>query len=331
MHPCNDRQWKHFRSWPHRSLMPQSLLIILYILLFMWVQVIASPHTTAVPEGFSADALLQFADQLLQEGEYFRAITEYQRFLAVYPLDPRRPMAHFRIGQAFYYGQSYADALRTFRDVATQHPETPYGQQAWLWQGETLLRQAEYPKADRVYESFIERFPQHIDAAFAQYQRGWTLLYRRQWDNAAATWQRIPSTSPLYPAAQQLAVEATTGTTLPRKAPLFAGILSGVLPGSGQLYNGRFGDAVLSFLLNSLFIAGTVQAAHKGQPAIAGVLGFFAAAWYTGNVYSAVNGAHKYNRYQAESFLQDLERRFYVPPSQRLMSQALSFQINIGF
>jgi hypothetical protein len=131
--------------------------------------------------------------------------------------------------------------------------------------------------------------------------------------------------------AQQLAAEAKTGTHLPQQSPALAGILSAVLPGSGQLYNGRFGDAVLSFLLNSLFIVGTVEAAHQGELAVAGGLGFFAAAWYTGNVYSAVNGAHKFNRHQAEVLLRDLERRFRVPPPQGQHSQVFGLQISIGF
>jgi TM2 domain-containing membrane protein YozV len=300
--------------------------------MLLWTQAVASSSTPPfTTEGFSADALLRFADQLLREGEYFRAITEYQRFLTAYPRDPRRSMAHFRIGQAFYFGQSYADARRIFQEVAEDYPDTPHGKQAWLWQGETLLRQAEYPHAARVYTSFIARFPEDTHTPFAQYQRGWTFLYRRQWNTAAAVWQTIPSTSSLYPAARQLAIEARSGTTLPHKSPVLAGVLSGLLPGSGQLYNGRFGDAVLSFLLNSLFIVGTVQAAHQGEPAIADVLGFFAAAWYTGNVYSAVNGAHKHNRNQAEVLLGDLERRFRVPLPPSQTSQLLGLQIKIGF
>ena len=331
MHPRDNRHTERFYNWHRRYVTPQRLLSHLGIFLFLYVQASALPSRTPLPEGFSADALLRFADQLLQEGEYFRAITEYQRFMTIYPHDPRRPMAHFRIGLAFYYGQSYTDALSTFQDVAQRYRETSYGQQAWLWQGETLLRQAEYPRADLVYESFIERFPDNADVPFAQYQLGWTFLYRRQWHKAAAAWQNIPSTSPLYPAAQQLAAAAETGPTLPRKSPVLAGTLSGILPGSGQLYNGRFGDAILSFLLNGLFVAGTVQAAHQGQPAIAGVVGFFAAAWYAGNVYGAVNGAHKHNRHQVEIFLQDLEQRFRVPVPQNQTSQTLGLQINIGF
>lgn len=307
-------------------------MIVLLALLPLWAQAISPSRTPVLPEGFSADALLRFADQLLDEGEYFRAITEYQRFLTTYPNDSRRPRAHFRIGQAFYHGQSYADALRTFQEAAQQYPDTPYGKQAWLWQGEALLQETHYDAADRVYTDFMARFPHDPLTSFAHYQQGWTRIYRRQWNDAAATWQQIPSTHPLHPLAQQLAAEAKTGTNLPQKSPALAGLLSAVLPGSGQLYNGRFGDAVLSFLLNSLFIVGTIEAAQQAKPAVAGALGFFAAAWYTGNVYSAVNGAHKFNRHQAEVLLHDLERRFRVPPPQGSLSQVFGLQIiRLGF
>jgi tetratricopeptide (TPR) repeat protein len=60
---------------------------------------------------------LIFAEQLMREGEYFRAITEYRRFLFYYPDDPRRAMAHFSIGLAFYRGESYVEALQTFQEV----------------------------------------------------------------------------------------------------------------------------------------------------------------------------------------------------------------------
>jgi TolA-binding protein len=66
-------------------------------------------------EGVAADQLIAFAEKLMHDGEYFRAITEYRRFLFYYPQDPRQAMVHFRIALAFYRGQSYAEALQTFR------------------------------------------------------------------------------------------------------------------------------------------------------------------------------------------------------------------------
>src|SRR5215813_10284520 len=79
----------------------------------LWLQ--PSPLLVASAElnSFSADQLIAFAEQLMREGEYFRAITEYRRFLFYYPDDPRHAMIHFRIGLALYRGESYGEALQT--------------------------------------------------------------------------------------------------------------------------------------------------------------------------------------------------------------------------
>src|SRR5215475_6666894 len=117
----------------------------------LWQQLSASTIAPIETVSFSADQLLIFADQLMREGEYFRAITEYRRFLFYYPDDPRRVMVHFSIGLAFYRGESYVEALQTFQEVTQRYPNTAYGKQAWLWQGETLMRQRQYTAAEQLY------------------------------------------------------------------------------------------------------------------------------------------------------------------------------------
>lgn len=281
--------------------------------------------------GFTADQLLDFGEQLMRDGEYFRAITEYRRFLFLYPNDSRRPMVHFRLGLALYRGESYAEALTTFREVTQQYPQSPYSQQAWLWQGESLMRQTHFEAAERIYRAISQQLPDHELGHLATYQAAWTLVYRRQWQAAADQFKRVQSPSPLQKPAQRLATEVLDGASLPHKSPLLAGILSGFLPGAGQLYNGRPGDALLAFLLNGLFVFGIVEALEHDEIAIAGVLGFFEAGWYTGNVYGAVNGAHKYNRHTTETFLRNLENRFYItPPEARSPTWGLQL-VRFGF
>jgi TolA-binding protein/TM2 domain-containing membrane protein YozV len=278
--------------------------------------------------GFTAEQILAFADQLMQEKEYFRAITEYRRFLFHFPQDSRRAMAHFRIGLAFYRGEHYDEALQTFRTVAQRYPGTSYARQAWLWQGETLMRQAQYEEAATVYAEIIRDFPDEQVSQQARYQRGWTFLYRRQWRQASAQFHALSPTSPLHGASQRLAEEVLDAEKIPQKSPLLAGLLSGILPGSGQLYNGRAGDALLAFFLNGLFIAGIVEAIDQDETAIAGVLGFFEAGWYVGNVYGAVNGAHKHNRQALETFIRNLENRFRVEPPHASHLLGIRFSLN---
>jgi hypothetical protein len=87
----------------------------------------------------------------------------------------------------------------------------------------------------------------------------------------------------------------------------------------------------LLFLLNGLFIVGTVEAIEHGEIAIAGILSFFEAGWYAGNVYGAVNGAHKYNRQVTETFLQNLENRFRLPPPEAHSSSHVGLHVQVGF
>ena len=297
----------------------------------LWPQPPTLTAAPAEPTRFSADQLITFAEHLMHEGEYFRAVTEYRRFLFYYPNDPRRTMVHFRIGLAFYRGESYGEALQTFREVTQLYPHTAYGKQAWLWQGESLARQGQYTAAEELYTEITARLPNDTIGHQARYQRAWTLLYRRQWRDAAAQFQQVVPESTLYQSAQFLAQAALEGERLPTKSPVLAGILSGLLPGSGQLYNGRLGDALLAFFLNGLFIAGIVEAVDSNAPIVTGILSFFEAGWYAGNIYGAVNGAHKYNRYTTETFLRNLDNRFrFVPPEARA-PQMLGVQFSLGF
>ena len=297
----------------------------------LWQQLSASTIAPTGPTGFSADQLLSFAEQLMREGEYFRAITEYRRFLFYYPDDPRHAMVHFSIGLALYRGESYVEALQTFQEVTQHYPNTAYGKQAWLWQGESLTRQGQYTTAEQLYTEVTERFPHERIGQQARYQRAWTLLYRRQWRDAATQFQQVAPDSDLYQSAQLLAQEALVGERLPTKSPVLAGIFSGLLPGSGQLYNGRLGDALLAFFLNGLFIVGAVEAIHSDAPAVAGILSFFEAGWYAGNVYGAINGAHKYNRHATEIFLRNLDTRFHLGLPETRHTPILGVQFSLGF
>lgn len=281
--------------------------------------------------GGTAEQIIDFAEHLMREGEFFRAITEYRRLLFFYPNDPRRPMIHFRIGLAFYRGQSYAEAAQIFSEVTRQYPHTFYGQQAWLWQGEVLARQGHHTAAEQLYTDLYKRFPDDTIGQQALYQQGWTLLYRRQWREASTRFRQISPTSPLHASAQQLAEETLKGTSLTWKSPLVAGILSGMLPGSGQLYNGRIGDALLAFFLNGLFIAGIVQATQNNAQVVAGILSFFEAGWYAGNVYGAVSGAYKSNRYHTENFIRNLENQFRLTLPEAQQRSSVGVRFSLGF
>ena len=224
-------------------------------------------------------------------------------------------MAHFRIALAFYQGRNYGEALKAFGEIAELYPESPHGNLARLWRGECLMLQREFKAAENLYGAAALRLGGQQLGDHAEYRHAWALLYQHEWQEARERFQSLPLSHSFHEPSRYIAEAIPSIQHYPRKSPLLAGVLSAALPGSGQFYIGRRGDAWLAFLLNSLFVTGVIEALNQDRPAVAGILGLFEAGWYAGNIYGAANGARKYNAHQKLGFIQELENEFpYLPP-----------------
>ena len=79
------------------------------------------------------------------------------------------------------------------------------------------------------------------------------------------------------------------------KSPELAGILSVVIPGSGKMYVGEWGDGITALLVTSLFAFlayDNFQADHTTRAWIFTGLGAF---FYAGNIYGSVASAQIFN------------------------------------
>jgi TolA-binding protein len=266
-----------------------------------------------------AEQILSFADALFQAGDYFRAITEYKRFLFLYPADARAGRVSLQIGLAYLRGQQWEDARRTFHAITQQPPDAELGLEAAFLLGETAFLQGQYAQAIRDLRPLAERYGQTPAGENARYRLGWSYLRLRQWKAAAQAFAAIETPSPLFPSASTLTEAARQAEELPRKSPALAGALSAVVPGTGHVYTGRFRDGFMAFLLNGAFLVAGIEAVAAGNEAAAGLLFFFEAAWYSGSIYGAVNAAHKWNRDQEDRWLHGLEQQH--GPALRSLSQ----------
>ncbi len=78
--------------------------------------------------------------------------------------------------------------------------------------------------------------------------------------------------------------------------------------GAGHLYCERKRDAFVSFLLNGAMIYAAYEAFDHDHDALGGIITFFELGFYSGNIYSAVSSAHKYNRHEKSKFLDYLKK-----------------------
>jgi tetratricopeptide (TPR) repeat protein len=67
-----------------------------------------------------ARATIARGEELAEQGNYYPAIQQYQRALSI---QPGRPLANFRMGEAFFYQKNYQAAANAFRESLQAVPE----------------------------------------------------------------------------------------------------------------------------------------------------------------------------------------------------------------
>lgn len=97
-----------------------------------------------------------------------------------------------------------------------------------------------------------------------------------------------------------------------RKSPILAGALSTLLPGAGQVYNGAYQSAIISLLLNSIFLWSTLEFKNKGLDGPAVASGMVFSVTYMGNIMNAVRGSNKLNE-MGSSQDRDNLKKFIFP------------------
>jgi tetratricopeptide (TPR) repeat protein len=232
----------------------------------------------------TAERVWDFAESLFRQGEYYRAVSEYQRLLHFFPRSEQAPAARIRIGEAYLLGGEAELAVRYFSVLLERAGSTSRDGLLYLRGMAWLERGSARPYSLRMED---------IKAGLRDFRA-------------------LAPDSPQGRAAAPFVAAMAVPQDVPYKSPLLAGSLSAVLPGAGSVYVGRYAEGALAFFVNTLFIVSTVSAFQNDQPALGAVLGVIALAFYGGSIYAAVNGAHKHNDRALAAYLDDQRVRFGI-------------------
>jgi tetratricopeptide (TPR) repeat protein len=247
---------------------------------------------------FTEDVQLKLADAFLSQGEYYRAVTEYKKFLILFPGSPKGDYALFSMGMAYFNGQEYNHAVEAFASVVQKYRNSGSAPGAGYYEGVSYVKLNMPDMAGRAFDRVVELYPSSGFAPMAIIGKSLLLFDERDTpDSRNALKQYLvnyPNNAKRENVREAIRLLDQTGE-LPQKSPLLAGVMSAVIPGSGQIYAGHYGDGITSFFLNGLFIAGTVVAIKQENYAVAGVVGVIGLPFYAGNIYGAANAAKKWN------------------------------------
>ncbi len=254
------------------------------------------------------DVQMSLGDAFMAEGDYYRAITEFKKLTFLFPDSERLSEAFYLIGMAYYKGKDYKSAVNSFAKVRKAYTASNYSSAAF-YEGLSYSKLGLPDKAALSFERARLFDESHPDAANAQLGLSLNALEK---DNVADSRAKLDEFLANYPEDERVpGVQASFGLldeyeSQPRKSPALAGTMSAVIPGSGQMYAEHYKDGLMAFVVNGLFIAGTVAALDDDNYALAAIVGGVGLPFYIGNIYGAANASRKWNLSLSRKLRDDL-------------------------
>jgi len=282
----------------------------------------------------NADKQIQFADHYFYAEEYFRAIGEYKRFIYFFPDDHRRELALYKIGLSYFNGKKFQEAIDTFNELLAEFPATNFRTKVRFRISECFIKLKDYLKTIGSLNDIAFTAENTDIADQAYYKRGWIYLEMSRLEEAENSFRLISKKNRDKYRLATLSHEMSKKKDLKTKSSTAAGIFA-IIPGAGHFYCGRYKDATLAFILNTAMIYAAYEAFDNNLDALGGIITFFELGFYSGNIYSAVNCAHKYNSNTNKNFFEYLRQNsrlnLGLRPDQEKEKAALLLSYNITF
>ena len=87
------------------------------------------------------------ADDFFKEGDYYRAVTEYKRFLFFFPQSGRAEEALSRIAKSYFNGKKWDEAVSACDEWLKKFPASSRANEAYLLKGLALAEKRELSQA----------------------------------------------------------------------------------------------------------------------------------------------------------------------------------------
>jgi len=253
----------------------------------------AVPEPQAEPEPVHAPPVdAAFPDDLYARGWYDAAWLEYERVAHTLGQGADADRARLMAGASLWAMGRDADAADHF-SVMGERVDPALGPLFQLCEAESRYQLGDLADAERKLEAVL--LEPGAYGAQVTYRLAWVDLRQGDPDAAVVRLDTLAG-GPLGDPAEGFAEELRGWEPLPTRNPRAAGVLSALVPGAGQLYVGERRDALTAFLINGVLLGTTAALLWRQNWYAAGASGLTTAGFYAGNIFSAVNAAHRRNR-----------------------------------
>ena len=281
-----------------------------YLILTLLFMIAFSGQLYALEAG-APQQLFDFASTLYDSRNYYGAVLEFQRLLSYYPGSSLTKEASFMIGMSYYRAGKVEEAAQAFDFFISTYPKSDKAKDALINIAEGYYKNRKYLAGIHKLNEIKTRHNPGELSATSEYLMGWGYLGKQLFPESSSIFYYLSTRESEYRTeADELYRYLKLAEKLPEKSPLLAGVLSAIIPGSGQIYSERFYDGLVSFFLNAAFIYLASEGYRTGNNSTGLFFSVIELGWYTGNIYSAVGSAHKYNEEKRDEFVNSLKIKY---------------------
>ena len=293
-----------------RNLNSLGVMIIFYFTLSAMFPVFAEDNISRNLV-INPDQQYRFAMEYFEQGQYGKAIAEFERFIYFFPDHKTVDNAQYHIGLSYFRSGMFREAIDPFSDIVETSTDQDLIAKTHFRMSETFVNMQEDSTAVNVLNHLVATSNNPLFIDEAHYRAGWIYLQLNELESARHRFKLISPQNQDFFRMQTINNELSREKLFPEKSPRVAGFLS-IFPGAGFAYTERYRDALVAFLINAGLIFAAYESLDSGNEALGGIIAFVGTGFYAGNIYGAVSSAHKYNRDSHQKFMENLRNKTQV-------------------
>jgi len=247
---------------------------------------------------FSAN-LFDFATFLYNENDYYRAISEFQRFIFYFPNDKKVDEAYLYIVKSYYFGKQYKNVIESSIEYKQKINNQIIKEKLLFYLANGYLFNNNYKESYNLFKEIAQTSVSTNLREISQLRLYWVYIFQMKWKealNEILNFEKNNTSKKFNTKLELLKKDLEKGINFKGLSPTLAALLSAVLPGAGQVYTKRIGDGLVALTFISIITYGTYYYYKNGPKEISFALGILDLIFYAGNIYTAFSSANKYNK-----------------------------------
>ena len=251
--------------------------------------------------------IYSYGKSLMEEGDYYRAIGEFKRLIYYFPRSSLVDSANFLIGLSYYKAGRFNESYSVFENFAKskEDKKDPLFYSAVLYMGKSKLKDGSLNRAKDIF-LYISSEP-ITDTSIIYETNKYLILSNLLLKDFNKARIALKSSKLRRKERYNLIELIEMGEALPKKSLILATAMSTVIPGTGQIYSGRYVDGLISLAFNS-YNAYALITLLKKNASVSKILMQLSISipFYLGNIYGAALAAHKYNKRKETAYYKEL-------------------------